>query len=109
MNDMPRNPSSMNEAQRQEYNRSGADRAKQWREENKAYAADYQRMRRARQKAAQAKPDRGYHLAECSGKCPFWQGCSMWRLEITQALPVRENLSGQQIRHLARPLPCQAE
>ncbi len=71
---MPRNPSSMTEAQRQEYARSGADRAKQWREENKAYAADYQRMRRARQKAAQAKPDRGYHLAECSPGATVWAG-----------------------------------
>ena len=104
---MPKNPAYMNQDERAAYRSAGAERARAWREANKEYAAQYQRER-AKAKA-QEKPERGYHLTECSGKCKFYQRCSMWRLEFTAALPVRENLSGEEIRHLARRLPCEAE
>jgi hypothetical protein len=105
---MPKNPAYMNQDERAAYRSEAAERARAWREANKAYAADYQRAKRAKAKA-QEKPERGYHLTECSGKCPFWTRCVDWRERANDAMLRRDELSGTQINHLMRPLPCQAE
>jgi ferric-dicitrate binding protein FerR (iron transport regulator) len=82
-------------------------RLKAWRQANAEHLREYKRAQRAAARpAAEPKPERGYHVAECSGKCRFWERCKEQRAGSLAAQAARDDLSGREIDFHLRPLPC---